>query len=904
MGNFAFDEPLREDMNRYRNADDTLTGKPLFAMGSIPDRSDQAFSRQVSVLATAAGESGELLRLAVAQDTRWQWGEDRDAFLNLSVVDPLDTAEEVTWACDGLPITQVKYAEGLSNQDYVRWIFVQRQTSTTVLQPEYSPVPLSGNQADDAASHQIPSYIQPNPILTLQHSDTGGNAHSDIVFSPAAYGHKPMIAVIDECGYWSIWNILGTRRPGLKTARLSRRVCGHINDGVFTQNFPQTSYPALRHGLVAVPNRNATKNRGRPALGKGARPPTGPTLIMWRGDKMEAIDMHTGANASPTEKFWTAADRSTQIFDVQRCPAFEDRIFVLTDQSVLWMRVDVGKPLSNILICPHGGTVTNHASMTLCQISDTTVMAFVISTQTGQLSVYWFENNSPAGVPQWQKHITSIPAGNDFQPDSRVHQISITPARLLLDGETSPSGLGSLYYREGIEFYQVNIFGVNLSMRYGIYTTNCNSNIDMALPTKRLGWSTTEQRKRWKRKRKNFVRYFGTAFVLPDGVTDDELSKMLARNQGTSEELLPPESVVTAPKQPLKLNLEKFCQNVMQKMTESLQHGERGLPKDLFEAIRDMFSESSRLPLLTWYELFNQVGEQAILEPIENGMESEVENLIDQTDGNRVITQVRRFGQREGPDSLMSLSYLYKELSDLWLEPVQSTLSSEVQAQRRIWVAEVARDMFLSGYAVMIQDVPMLGPSSADEAHYSGTPASPAMPPSSPASMRSTPPAASPGKTDAAVDRLRLLAGSMEPGELGTTKSLDLLSYWPTERGVDTQDYISSVSLATDDKFREARERLQRKEARLKSHVDKFRRLSAKRQSMGPDGEAIGFSPRPAVGLSPRPPPVQIMSSQQGPSSSQTQAYSVPPVTMSQPVSGAFGDRKKTKKPKRKSGFR
>jgi RNA polymerase I-specific transcription initiation factor RRN6 len=901
MGNFAFEEPLTEDMTRYRNADDLSTERPLFAIGSVPDYTNLKFSRQVTLLAAATGESGELLRLAASHDTRWQWGESRDAFLNLSVVDPVDREEETTWASDGLPITQVKYVEGLSNQDYVRWIIVQKQTSTTVLQPEYHPIPLSTNQPKEASSHYLPSHVQPHPVVTLQHSETGGNAHSDVAFSPAAFGHDPMLAIIDECGYWSIWDVLGTWRPGLKTTRLSLRLCGQIDDGILANFSQQASHPASKHGLVAVPNRNGPFfSETSPGKGPWAMPP-GPTLLMWRSDKLMAIDMHTGENISPLKKFWNPSDRSRQIIDIQRCLVFEGRVFILTERSILWIEVGAGERepnLKTILACTHSGTVTDDAKLTLCRVSGTTIMAFIFSNHTGQLSAYWFENNGPAGFPQWQRYITSIPAVDDFQPNTRVHQISVMPAKLSLNGEALPSGLGTFYYQEGVEFYQVNILGEDLSMRYGIYTTSCNTGLSITLPTKRLGGSMTEQRKRWKKKRKTIVRHFGTAFVLPDGVTDSELSMMLARNQNSAEEILPHQELIPKPGFPVRLKLERFCRRIMQKMNDSLELGERGLPRDLFEAIQDMFSEGSRLPLLTWHELFNKVGGQAILDPISNGMEREVEALVDQTDDSKVIAQVRRFGRHESPETLIRLRYVYRELCDMWLEPSQGKLSPRLQDQRKVWVAEIARDLFLSSYAVMIQDVPVLGVGPRDGANHSTAPFSSAMPPSSPASIRSTPPATSPSKSrsDGAIDRLRLLAGSMEPGELGTTKSIDLLSYWPSKRGIDTQGYISSVSLATDDKFREARERLQRKEARLKSHVDKFRRMSAKRQSVGPNEDAVAVSPRP--------PPMQIMSSQQMPSSSQTQGASVPPLTMSQPTSGAFGDRKKTKKPKRKSGFR
>jgi RNA polymerase I-specific transcription initiation factor RRN6 len=64
--------------------------------------------------------------------------------------------------------------------------------------------------------------------------------------------------------------------------------------------------------------------------------------------------------------------------------------------------------------------------------------------------------------------------------------------------------------------------------------------------------------------------------------------------------------------------------------------------------------------------------------------------------------------------------------------------------------------------------------------------------------------------------------------------------------------------------------------------------------------ELVELPPMPAA-----PVPAQIMSSQQGaPGSSQSQGLFGPSIAMSQPVSGIFGDRKKAKKNKRKSGFR
>lgn len=143
--------------------------------------------------------------------------------------------------------------------------------------------------------------------------------------------------------------------------------------------------------------------------------------------------------------------------------------------------------------------------------------------------------------------------------------------------------------------------------------------------------------------------------------------------------------------------------------------------------------------------------------------------------------------------------------------------------------------------------------------------------------------------------RLKLLVPSLEPGKLGSAKCPKILSFWPTERGVKTGDYVSSVAISTEEKFQDAKDRLQRKEAKRRALTERYKRPAFMRQGFptrdepGPDAASI-------------PPSMQIMSSQQAaPESSQTQG---PWVTMSQPVAGAFGDRKKGKKAKRKSGFR
>lgn len=291
---------------------------------------------------------------------------------------------------------------------------------------------------------------------------------------------------------------------------------------------------------------------------------------------------------------------------------------------------------------------------------------------------------------------------------------------------------------------------------------------------------------------------------------------------------------------------------------------------------------------------------------------------------------------------------LTRSLSRLWLDPWEGRLSEADEAARRGWVADLAREAFLSTSGVMVQDVKLFGEGggSASQTRQSSSirikssQSSDGGIPSSPIST------ASADARDAAVQRLQLLAPTLRLGDMATAKPSSVLAYWPAERGVGTEDYVSSVAVASESKFDEAKQRLKKIEDRRKAQAEKYKipgrarpsqlqssqsqsQLQSQSQSQGGwarSNEAAGGGelpahPAPAMRVptiaptiqAPKmrataiqAPAVQIMSSQgRGPDSSQSQGLSqFVPVAMSQPMPGAFGDRKKAKKAKRKSGFR
>lgn len=241
----------------------------------------------------------------------------------------------------------------------------------------------------------------------------------------------------------------------------------------------------------------------------------------------------------------------------------------------------------------------------------------------------------------------------------------------------------------------------------------------------------------------------------------------------------------------------------------------------------------------------------------------------------------------------------------MWLEPLRHKLSEEDLVLRQNWISALASESYRSTHGTAVQEVPIFGAemSTLKQDSQQSIPSSfPARSsqsniPSISSSARSSPaPSSSP---DEAFQRLQLLAPGLQPGKIGATKQAGVLSHWPTERGIGTSGYISSVAIASDKKFDDARQRLQRIETRRKALVDKYKRPAFMRQGFSKSQKEDENRLAPIR----QPAPTQIMSSQQVPNSSQSQGPLG--MTMSQPVAGAFGgDRKKPKKPKKKSGFR
>lgn len=625
MGNEVLSEMLTEDLRRFPNSDEPSTTQPLLAIGEIADLSIPSKPTATRILAVATGNSGELLRLVHVEDSEWIWDEDKDSVLHLSVLDSVDNFEEAIWSSDGLPISQIKFVSDNSPSDPIRWLLIQKQTSTVILRPRYDRNPRSrGHDKQQAVGPTELSRINANPLVTLGHHETGGNAHIDVAFNAPADGRPPQLCVMDECGYWTLWNVIGKTGWGNSSWRLSLCKCGHVFEGSL-QEIPATPmYPARRHGTLFVGTSQAGGEddpfSGFESQEDSLRRST--HLLAWNAERIEILDLETDL---PLLKLGmvTTESKHGHILDVQPSPVSQNHVFVLTTKYVIWVDVFHPSPGSKstlrpyaLLTCPHFAAAQEDVKLSISPVSDSdaiTSMAFVYSARNAQVSIFWFRLEEH-GLPEWHRQITPLLPSR--KPDqSPVQLITFQPVKLVCSEDAK--GVGTRYRQDGGQFYQGMILDDDLSLRYCMGYSSQNPSISASLPTTRLGWTKPDQHRKWRRKRERILRHMGNHFVVPDHMVhldrqlvaqsplDEDDTRLDEFGEDRHQRAVVPGSV--------KFNLDHLVRVLRESIQPNDSRRSVGIPVALVDAIQGLVQHghiAGTLPLRSWY---------GALRPLRNG---------------------------------------------------------------------------------------------------------------------------------------------------------------------------------------------------------------------------------------------------------------------------------------------
>jgi RNA polymerase I-specific transcription initiation factor RRN6 len=171
-------------------------------------------ARTVPVAVVASGENGNILNLLRVENELVDWEQEEGRKMRVPSIGNVETAK---WAGSAAPIRQIRFSQPV--EEPAGWLAVRLPLSTIIFRPllhrDRRPIRRVAG-ADELMVPAHHSRLDPNPVVEIPISKTGGFAHVNVNFNP---WYQRQFGIIDERGEWSIWNISGRqKRLGSETA--------------------------------------------------------------------------------------------------------------------------------------------------------------------------------------------------------------------------------------------------------------------------------------------------------------------------------------------------------------------------------------------------------------------------------------------------------------------------------------------------------------------------------------------------------------------------------------------------------------------------------------------------------------------------------------------------------------
>ncbi|KAF3352114.1 hypothetical protein VD0004_g9293 [Verticillium dahliae] len=841
---------------------------PLLAIGQMANLTDPRRPRVRPVIAMAAGESGQLLRLCALRDSTWRWGTHQSPALHRLHLDADDADEVAHWAHDDSPILQVKAAMSLVGNEPSRYIIVQKKLATTVLKPQYRTIPVAREHSGVGEDRERPSRIDPKPVMVVSSHDTGGRPHADVSYCPGSEGKPELLAVVDDFGYWYVWEMQGrfkVTRPGLEP---DLRFHGHIEQGIFdvTPTQTETTMLAATHGILWIGTSGSDWNHWDAALvaavDSGGIPPSASSrataFIVWSQKQLALVDLRT-----VTSTILDCPVRTTPkdlILDVKQNPANQRQIFVLTTTSLFWIEISppvaAGQTASGpriLLSCAHLRSANNRflklkVHHGWSSLGDDASLVCLHSSRNPDIDIYAFSTHETTSLPQFQHHMVRVPGIGQGEDENGLEMQTFCLAPAILTASTPSTGPGAAHMDRDDHFWQLFVLNQDLGLKCSLVVATSSSHDDVRVPnTLKV---TGKKRKIVNQRRTAFIQQLAEVFAVPDAF--GEMDELFRLRQGAGGDLAliqdGPGSARRWPRSKVEgIDLLFFRVGVsMETVAMESRRVEAKGPFQGFDLIHRAVAqclgmEDQQLPLSTLRDYQPAMEAPPIDEADEEVWDAQLHEFYGLNDQRIVIqsTAARFFGLPA--DANLSFSALRRHCEELW---PATDASAEAQISRRLALAETVEASIRSLVGVMAFDF------TSSETHDGLTswvpePKGPKQPSQAVSSQRTVYPtprataSVSPGPSShfessqlessqsqtsqlasqeksvpGALQRLSMLARHVNKEAKIAGPPHPVLSYWPEERGVPMQEYQSSVLMASSQRLEAVRSRFQRIESR------------------------------------------------------------------------------------------
>jgi hypothetical protein len=530
MGNTRLSNLLREGNEMQSSLENGIRRRPILALGRIWGLPDPNRRVPVPAVAMTVGHSGEILRV-VKMDSRWRQcealggGRPGPSAKLLSVDD--SKGREFLWMNDRDPIRQIKFASDLAAQYPIQWILVQKSRSTTILDLEYSTEKMRITEC----LFKVPkteSRIDHKEPIVITMANTGRSPHSDVSFNPGSKHIDPsQIAVIDESGSWSVWDI---PHP-LNKARFNRR--GHIED-----TGSRANYKPGFHGILWIGASRTPSGADRNIISDGESDEWQPRpyisnletrseiLLVWSRRRLQVTN-GTGNIYRPAFPLLNAGQWDS-IWDVQISPIDHSHVFVLTSEAVFWIEIRQRSAvrgekvdLERLISYEHGRDPEDEAMrLSVSQDGSASCLVTIHSSGNRMLDIFWFNMEPEYGLPSYRHQKTYFPAESNFPTE--LLAMCLAPATV----ENKGVLVNTSDMRRNFSFHQMLLVGENLNLLNVVSTTFTGP----VPPADEAAWMPRFI-ERTLGKRKSVQREKKSNFILTDRLTRQQLVQPLPLNE-------------------------------------------------------------------------------------------------------------------------------------------------------------------------------------------------------------------------------------------------------------------------------------------------------------------------------------------------------------------------------------
>lgn len=530
LGNYLLHDQLEEHRTSVPLQDEISWHRCFCSLGELTDTTLQK-QQGVPMVATVTGSANNILRLARLNQARWEWSQEPNIEVRRSEI---VTEKPALWIEEDVgPIHRVKCILDLKRYDPTRWLAIQRDSGTTILQPEYR------NRREGSGLVRDASHIIANPILRISKEQTGGNVHADVAFNPSTRSNSPQLAIIDEQGYWSIWDLRYTRpKPaGELTSKL--RICGHIGRGVL-ENLPgrgrsdmgwhkilwvgrsEDSLEILSNLDLDLDNEGAGSHSVVPPLQRSA------SVLICNSHQVRLLDLATGLFL-PDLAFQRHDDRD-RILDLQI--SHDPQYFYLLTTSKLFIvrvysrpGVEWDKPEKVWLILfstPHfRSSLDRRPRLAITQgpKSDrTTSLVFIYSSASSWVDVFNVEfSRTDSNAVKCRTNIGGLDKLQKTVLNNAIQTLYINPTPIIVKNTRAATKIGRDIAEKRIRLYEVTTLRPDRSLITVLCAYSRSSRTRINAPSERV-----DRQSGVRRQRNLGLSRLSSSFVVDDESTASE----------------------------------------------------------------------------------------------------------------------------------------------------------------------------------------------------------------------------------------------------------------------------------------------------------------------------------------------------------------------------------------------